>query len=135
MLEVSGPMMFMNCSWSVIYQLFLILEADTDTEDTKTPQVDTESCASSIDTSFQTKLFGFVSNIKGHFNKMLGEHGGSDMTLETAKPNTLWEDLCFPGSNNPYLSPYCASDEDLKKFPPTKILVSHLKIYQFKLVI
>ncbi|XP_076257350.1 hormone-sensitive lipase isoform X1 [Rhynchophorus ferrugineus] len=97
-------------------------EADAETEDTKVPQADTESCTSSVDSSFQTKLFGFVSNIKGHFSKMLGEHGGSDMILETDKPNTLWDDLCFPVPNNPYLSPYCASDEDLKKFPPTKIL-------------
>lgn len=103
-----------------------LTESDTDTEGTRT-QVDAESTSSSTaDSSFQTRLFGFVSNIKGHFSKMLGERGfsGAEKVLETDKPNKLFEEICVPVANSPYLSPYCASDDELKKFPPTKILVS-----------
>lgn len=57
---------------------------------------------------------------------MLGERGlsVSEKVLESDKPDSLWDELCFPVPNDPYMSPYCASDDDLKKFPPTKILVS-----------
>ncbi|XP_030747220.1 hormone-sensitive lipase isoform X2 [Sitophilus oryzae] len=106
-----------------------VLESDTETDGTKTSLVDMESTSSSTpDTSFQNRLYGFVSGIKGHFSKMLGERGlsGAEKLLETDRPNAVWEDLCFPVPNNPYLSPYCASDEDLKKFPPTKILTVQL---------
>ncbi|ENN72419.1 hormone-sensitive lipase isoform X2 [Dendroctonus ponderosae] len=106
-----------------------VLESDTDTEGTRISQANgASSTSSTLDNSFQTRLSGFVSTIKGHFSKMLGERGlsSSEKILESDKPDSLWDELCFPVPNDPYLSPYCASDDDLKKFPPTKILTVEL---------
>lgn len=106
--------------------IFSFLESDTDTEGTKISQVsEPESCSSSStveSSSIPTRLYGFVSSIKGHFSKMLGDRG-PEKVLETDNSNRLWDELCIPVPNNPYMSPYRATDEALKKFPPTKILV------------
>ncbi|XP_050315776.1 hormone-sensitive lipase isoform X2 [Anthonomus grandis grandis] len=106
-----------------------VLDPDTDTEGTKTPHLDPESSSSSaLDTSFQTRLYGFVSSIKGHFSKMMGERGiaSEAKLLENDRPGKLWEELCNPVPNDPFMSPYCASDDALKQFPPTKILTVQL---------
>ncbi|XP_066257180.1 hormone-sensitive lipase isoform X3 [Euwallacea similis] len=108
-------------------------ESDTDTEGTRNSQVDPESYSSSSTVqssgSFQNRLYGFVSLIKSRFNKILGDRGfiaQQKITLDAEKPNRLWDELCIPVPNNPYMSPYCASDEYLRRFPPTKILTVHM---------
>lgn len=106
-----------------------VLESDTDTDVVRGSLIDGESSSSSaIDTSFQSRLYSFVSNLKGHFSKMLGERGmnGAEKVLESDKSNSIWDEMCFPVPSDPYLSPFCASDEDLKKFPPTRILTVQL---------
>ncbi|CAG9766982.1 unnamed protein product [Ceutorhynchus assimilis] len=103
-----------------------VLESDTETEGTKTEMETTSS--SNAENSFQNRLYGFVSTIKGHFSKMLGDRGlsGAEKVLEIDNTEKLWEEMSVPVQDSPYISPYCASDDDLKKFPPTKILTVQL---------
>ncbi|KAL1506347.1 hypothetical protein ABEB36_005730 [Hypothenemus hampei] len=105
-----------------------VLESDTDTEGNRASQLDVETSSSSTDSSFQNRLYSFVSTIKGHFSSMLGERGlkSPEKVLDTNKPNKLWEELCDPVPSDPYMSPYCASDEELTKFPNIKILTVEL---------
>lgn len=105
-----------------------VLDSDTETDGTKVPTLKCESAASttSIDTSIQTRVTTFVSNLKGRFVQLLGTRtpSGAERYLDVDRQCSLLDEFRFVVPRDPYLSPYCADPEDLKKFPPTRILVS-----------
>ncbi|XP_072383528.1 hormone-sensitive lipase isoform X1 [Diabrotica undecimpunctata] len=80
--------------------------------------------------SLQSRVTGFVSNLKDSFTKYLAYFLGERSISEAEKlldldvdptPNIL-DKLGFDVPRDPYLSPIYASEEDLKKFPPTRVL-------------
>ncbi|XP_072383529.1 hormone-sensitive lipase isoform X2 [Diabrotica undecimpunctata] len=76
--------------------------------------------------SLQSRVTGFVSNLKDSFTKYLGERSISEaeklLDLDVDPTPNILDKLGFDVPRDPYLSPIYASEEDLKKFPPTRVL-------------
>lgn len=87
-----------------------------------------ESTSSSIslDSSLQSKVSSFVTNLRNRFNKLVGERRptGAERYLDIDRQTNLMDEFKFYVPKDPYLSPYLASDENLKRFPPVRILVT-----------
>ncbi|CAG9832316.1 unnamed protein product [Diabrotica balteata] len=90
----------------------------------------TDQVASSLSltntNSLQSRVTGFVSNLKDSFTKYLGERSISEaeklLDLDVDPTPNFLDKLGFDVPRDPYLSPIYASEEDLKKFPPTRVL-------------
>lgn len=105
-----------------------VLDSDTDTDGTKVPVLKLESTTSSqtFDSSLQMKVTSFVSNLKSRFTRLLSERhqSGAEKFLDMDRECNLLDEFKFVVPTDPYMSPYCATDDDLKRFPPTRLLVN-----------
>uniref|UniRef100_A0A6P7FJU3 Hormone-sensitive lipase isoform X2 n=1 Tax=Diabrotica virgifera virgifera TaxID=50390 RepID=A0A6P7FJU3_DIAVI len=76
--------------------------------------------------SLQSRVTGFVSNLKDSFTKYLGDRSVSEaqkiLDLDVDPHLNILDKLGFEVPRDPYLSPIYASEEDLKRFPPTRVL-------------
>lgn len=105
-----------------------VLDSDTDTDGSKIPVLTQETSSSSSQTfssSFQGRVSSLLSNLKGRFDNLIPKKSpsGAVKVLEGEKQQSWIDEFRFTVPTDPYLSPYCASDENLKKMPPIKILV------------
>lgn len=102
-------------------------DSDTDTDGTKVPILTRESTSSSqtFSASIQGKMSAFVTNLRGHLENFVPKKtpSGATKLLDTDKYHNVLEEFKFVVPKDPYLSPYCASDDILKKLPPVRILV------------
>ncbi|CAH0560948.1 unnamed protein product [Brassicogethes aeneus] len=107
-----------------------VLDSDTETDGTKVPTLKHESTCSStsIDRSLQNKVATLVSNLRGRFSKLLLERKptGAERFLDVDRQSSMMDEFRFVVPKDPYLSPYFADDDDLKQFPPTRVLTVHL---------
>lgn len=79
-------------------------------------------------------MSSIVSSLRDRIgNWVAGRRSGAEVFLDTNKERNLIEDCKFVASNDPFLSPYLASDEVLQKLPPVKMLVRK-KIYFFNVL-
>ncbi|CAG9822960.1 unnamed protein product [Phaedon cochleariae] len=104
-----------------------ILDSDTDTDGTRISILrnESESSASTItENSIQNKVTSFVYSMREQFTKYMQERTAPEKLLDLdIDPETaLSSKFSFDVSKDPLLSPLFATDEDLKKFPPTTIL-------------
>lgn len=111
-----------------------VLDSDTETDGTRVPILRYESGTSSqsLDDSIHQRVTNFFSNLKSRFNSWIARKntiGSSDppitaeKCLDLEKPINILEEIKFTVPHDPYLSPFLAADEDLKKFPPVRALV------------
>lgn len=120
-----------------------VLDSDTDTDGTRVPVLRYESGTSSqsLDDSIHQRVTNFVSSLKSRFSSWVTRSNttnfdnysnDSAMTaekyLDLGKPVNLVEEIKFTVPHDPYLSPFLADDEDLKRFPPVRALVSCHKL-------
>lgn len=108
------------------------VDSDTDTDGTKIPILTNESTSSSqtFSASIQGRMSAFVTNLKGHLGNFVPKRtpSGAVKMLDTDKHLSILDEFKCVIPKDPYLSPYCASDELLKKLPPVRILVSHFHV-------
>lgn len=111
----------------------IFLDSDTDTDGTKIPILTHESTSSSqtFSSSIQGRMSAFVSNLKGHLENFVPKRtpSGAVKILDTDKRSNILDEFKCVIPKDPYLSPYCASDDTLKKLPPVRILVRHSYVY------
>lgn len=125
----------------VQYIIFHQTDSDTDTDGTtRVPVLKHESCTSSVtstaatvsDYSLRNRLTSFMAGLKGRIGgfvttttdsnaKSVSNCAGKYLDLE--RKNSFFKEFLVDIPKDPYLSPYCAKDDDLKLFPPTRILV------------
>ncbi|KAG5869222.1 hypothetical protein JTB14_017442 [Gonioctena quinquepunctata] len=103
-------------------------DSDTETDGSRISvlrEETTSSCAST-DNSIQAKVTSFLYNMKGHFTQYLGERTVSTaeklLDLDIDAQSNMMNKFTFEVPKDPYLSPICAPDEDLKSFPPICVL-------------
>lgn len=88
----------------------------------------TSSTSLTTTESLQKKLSTLVTNFRESFSKYLvvGEGTASDATklldLDVDPKNSFLDKFSFDVPKDPYLSPLLADEEDLKNFPPTRVL-------------
>ncbi|XP_057651044.1 hormone-sensitive lipase isoform X2 [Diorhabda carinulata] len=91
-----------------------------------TTKASTSQSLSNASNSFQSKVANFVCSLRNSFSKYLGERTASDaeklLDLDTSPQINFVDRFCFEVPKDPFLSPIFATDEDLRKFPPTKVL-------------
>lgn len=117
---------------------FRFLDSDTETDGTKIAVLTQESATSSqsFDNSLQNRVSSFVTNLKWRFNNWVTQkasvgvdfmsYKGSTAVklLDLDKQNSLLDEFKFTVPEDPFLSPFFASDDNLKKFPPVRVVVS-----------
>ncbi|EFA02512.1 hormone-sensitive lipase [Tribolium castaneum] len=118
-----------------------VLDSDTETDGTRVPVLKHESATSSqsIDDSLQTKVSSFVSNLKWRFNSWIAQKAqvgvdfmvprsasAAEKYLDLDRQGNLLDEFKFTVPEDPFLSPFCAKDEDLERFPPVRVLTVHL---------
>lgn len=106
---------------------FVLDSSDTDTDATRVP------VQSKSSQWFQSRVAGFVAGIRGRIGSFGGNNAvsGAVKVLDGEKKKNILEEFKFSVPKDPYLSPYCADDESLRKLPPVKILVSFCCILIF----
>ncbi|CAG9859565.1 unnamed protein product [Phyllotreta striolata] len=79
--------------------------------------------------SLQTKFTSIISNFRESFSKYLivGDRGRASeatklLDLDVDPKSSFMDKFSFDVPKDPFLSPLLAADEDLKKFPPTRVL-------------
>ncbi|KAJ8913019.1 hypothetical protein NQ315_002034, partial [Exocentrus adspersus] len=114
-----------------------VLDSDTETDGTRVSVVKQEKSSSSItnpDGSFHNRVSSVVSNLKSHFSKFLGATDSARsltgaekiLDLDVDTQSNIVDKFQFTIPKDPFLSPIFASDEDLKRFPPVRVLSVHL---------
>ncbi|XP_018571617.1 hormone-sensitive lipase isoform X2 [Anoplophora glabripennis] len=102
-----------------------VLESDTETDGAKISvlkQGSSSTSASNLDNSIQNRVSAMVSNLKNHFTKFLGATENLDVDTQS----NMVDKFQFTVPKDHFLSPIFATDEDLKKFPPVRVLSVHL---------
>ncbi|KAJ8966873.1 hypothetical protein NQ314_003267 [Rhamnusium bicolor] len=129
-----------------------VLDSDTETDGTKISVLKQEGPSSStaFDYSLHNRVSSILTNLKGHFTNLLGkahtnryymgmptlnffQKGERGLTgaerildLDVESQSRMLDKFSFPVPKDPYLSPIFASDEDLRRFPPVRVLSVHL---------
>lgn len=112
-----------------------VLDSDTETDGTRVPILRYESGTSSqsLDDSIHQKVTNFVSNLRSRFSSWVARKNATECSdsspimaekcLDLNTPINILEEIKFTLPHDPYLSPFLACDENLKKFPPVRVLV------------
>lgn len=109
-----------------------VLDSDTDTDGTKIAvvtskdKVQTVEPESLFNTTVQGRVSNFVSKWKGKMTNLVRPNSSAASILDIEREHSLLDELSFPIPNDPYLSPILASDDVLKQFPNTHILVGYV---------
>lgn len=109
------------------------LDSDTDTDGTRLTLQRKEPIPStpSATESLQEKVSSFMSSIRGRIGEFVGfkSYSSPSLTLDTSKEMDILEGIVTCEIQNPYINPFMASDDDLRKFPPVKLVVSSFSLY------
>lgn len=108
------------------------LDSDTDTDATRQPNqkeptitVPTQGVS---ERSLQERVTNFMSSIRGRIGEFVGLKTTSNQgCLDTSKESDILDGIFTCEVRNPYINPFIASDEDLKRFPPVKLVVRNLR--------
>lgn len=112
-----------------------VLDSDTDTDGTKIAVLKQESvpttaapaASSQFEFSLQGKVTSFVSKLRGRMSNLVQMKSSSSASMYLDVPqNPIEPEVYAMKPTDPYISPYCASDELLKQLPPMKIFTVHL---------
>lgn len=79
-----------------------------------------------------------MSNLKWRFNSWIAQKAAAGVDfmvprsvstaeryLDLDRQGNLLDEFKFTVPKDPYLSPFCAKNEDLNKFPPVRVLVNN----------
>nr|CAH7726017.1 unnamed protein product [Callosobruchus chinensis] len=91
----------------------------------------TSSSQTTFDYSFPRKLTSLVASLKGRFTKYLSDRNpsGAEKLLDidvNYTQSSMMDRFTFTVPKNPYLSPIFATDDELQRFPPVRILTVHM---------
>lgn len=104
------------------------LDSDTDTDATKVPLFTQETCTTpqTFSENVHSRVSTFISNLKGHFERFVPKKVPSRAVrvLDVERPrSTIEEFKQISVPKDPFISPFLASDDMLRKLPAVKILV------------
>lgn len=103
------------------------LDSDTDTDATRQPDqkgATMTSTPNTTETSIQDRVSNFITSIRGRIGEIVGLRNTDNQGyLDTSKETDILEGICMCEVQNPYINPFIAADEDLKRFPPVKLVV------------
>lgn len=100
-----------------------------ETDGTKIAVLKQETISTSQDyeSTLQSRVSSIVANLRCRIGSWVtARRSGAEVFLDTDRERNLLEDCQFTAPSDPFLSPYLASDEVLKKLPPIKILSVHM---------
>lgn len=105
------------------------VDSDTDTDGTRIPVLKQEQVPAShsnLDNSIQDRVFSFMSSIRGRIGEFVGLNNVSStgIRFDIDKELEILEGLRPIDMQNPYMNPFEASEEQLRNFPPVKLLVT-----------